>query len=142
MDPQLDKSPGLALPQPSHEQSPAGFGPPQAGEVSSEMPPGRPEFAVAAPAAPVPLAVPSVPPSQAGVQTPAVAAPLQPAAALPLSDDDSDALDQEWINKAKAIVERTKTDPYVESSELGKAKADYLRIRFNKQIKIAEDQQR
>jgi hypothetical protein len=57
------------------------------------------------------------------------------------ADDSSDALDEEWINKAKAIVERTKTDPYTESRELGKAKADYLRIRYNKQIKVAEDHQ-
>ena len=56
------------------------------------------------------------------------------------ADDDSDALDEEWVNKAKAIVEQTKADPYVESKELGKVKADYLRIRYNKQIKVAEDQ--
>ncbi len=56
------------------------------------------------------------------------------------ADDDSDALDEEWVNKAKAIVEKTKADPYVESKELGKVKAEYLRIRYNKQIKVAEDQ--
>ncbi|HSW99243.1 MAG TPA: hypothetical protein VLF71_05390 [Candidatus Saccharimonadales bacterium] len=82
----------------------------------------------------------------------APAAPLPPAtAAMPQAttvqaagsasaDDDSDALDEEWVNKAKAIVEKTKADPYVESKELGKVKAEYLRIRYNKQIKVAEDQ--
>ena len=56
-----------------------------------------------------------------------------------ISEDESDALDKEWVNKAKAIVESTKSDPYKESIELSKAKADYLRIRYSKHIKIAED---
>jgi hypothetical protein len=56
-----------------------------------------------------------------------------------VSEDESDALDQEWVNKAKAIVGSTKNDPYKESIELSKAKADYLRIRYSKHIKIAED---
>jgi len=59
-----------------------------------------------------------------------------PAAGSVPADDDSDALDEEWVNKAKAIVEQTKADPYTESKELGKAKADYLRIRYNKQLKV------
>ena len=73
---------------------------------------------------------------------PSAAATAVAATAAPINDDDADALDQEWVNKAKAIVDQTKNDPYVESRELGKAKADYLQIRFNKQIKVAEDQQR
>lgn len=53
-------------------------------------------------------------------------------------DDSTDALDEEWISKAKAIVEQTKHDPHMESMELSKVKAEYLRIRYNKHIKVAE----
>jgi hypothetical protein len=56
------------------------------------------------------------------------------------TDDNTDALDEEWINKAKAVVEQTKHDPRLESTELSKVKADYLRIRYNKHIKVAEEQ--
>ena len=65
----------------------------------------------------------------------------QPPISMPLaqSNDQSDDLDKEWIAKAKMIVEQTKHDPYLQSRELGKVKADYLRIRFNKHIKISPD---
>lgn len=54
-------------------------------------------------------------------------------------DDDSGAIDQEWVEKAKDIVERTKGDPFAESRELSKAKASYLKTRYNKDLKVAED---
>jgi hypothetical protein len=140
MDSELDKSPGLALPQPSNEQ---------AGVSIGEYPSVMPETASAAPemvsSPAMQSAVPIAPPtasimSQPSTQT--VADPQAAASAASAADDDSDALDEEWVNKAKAIVERTRDDPYAESNELSKAKADYLRIRYNKQIKVAEDNQR
>lgn len=57
------------------------------------------------------------------------------------SDEPSNELDQEWVRKAKSIVERTKDDPFLTSRELNKMKADYLKIRYNKHIKVAEDSQ-
>ena len=63
-----------------------------------------------------------------------------PASDVPFVDDVDDIeLDKEWINKAKIIADRTKDDPFRQSSELSKVKADYLRIKYNKQIKISED---
>jgi hypothetical protein len=62
-----------------------------------------------------------------------------PPVTVPTTDDNTDALDEEWINKAKAIVEQTKHDPHLESRELGRVKADYLRIRYNRHIKVVED---
>jgi hypothetical protein len=52
---------------------------------------------------------------------------------------NSDDLDQEWVDRAKAIVDRTKDDPFLESRELNKVKADYLKRRYNKDIKVSED---
>ncbi|HZM63544.1 MAG TPA: hypothetical protein VFB59_00240 [Candidatus Saccharimonadales bacterium] len=65
----------------------------------------------------------------------------QPAmSTVPPAKDQTDDLDKEWIAKAKMIVEQTKNDPYLQSKEIGKVKADYLRIRFNKHIKVSPDQ--
>jgi hypothetical protein len=50
-----------------------------------------------------------------------------------LSDEE---IDQVWVNKAKDIVEQTKTDPYAQSNELNKIKAEYLKLRFDKELSI------
>jgi len=143
MDPQTERTPGLALPKPSSEWSRPAVESPQPGFASHEAllpsvetspaPFGAPPIAAlpqssAIPAQPVPVA-PAAP----------VTNPL--AAAAP-ADDNTDSLDEEWINKAKAIVEQTKHDPRLESHELSRVKADYLRIRYNKHIKVTEEQDR
>jgi hypothetical protein len=142
MDSHVDSTPGLGLPQPSPEQGAAAFG--QYQETAYRSPEAAPVVAENAPRAP--QAAPPLPPmAQAPVAAQPQAVGMPPATAVQattttvVADEDSDALDEEWVNKAKAIVEQTKADPYVESKELGKAKADYLRIRYNKQIKVAEE---
>jgi hypothetical protein len=56
-----------------------------------------------------------------------------PSVAMPLTDDD--LIEKEWVNKAKAIVERTRDDPYKQSEELTLVKADYMKKHYNKTIK-------
>jgi hypothetical protein len=56
------------------------------------------------------------------------------------NDDDDDSLDEEWIQKAKVIVDQTKADPYQQSKEISKVKANYLKTHYNKEIKVADDQ--
>jgi hypothetical protein len=56
------------------------------------------------------------------------------------NDDDNDSLDEEWIQKAKVIVDQTKDDPYQQSREISKVKANYLKTHYNKDIKVADDQ--
>jgi hypothetical protein len=53
--------------------------------------------------------------------------------------DDSNDLDQEWVDRAKDIVEKTKSDPFAESREISKVKAAYLKARYNKEFKVHED---
>lgn len=69
----------------------------------------------------------------------AAASPQALAPSASAADDNVTDLDEEWVRKAKAIVEKTKNDPFQASRELGRMKADYLRTRYNKQIKVAED---
>ncbi len=62
-----------------------------------------------------------------------------PAAAMPQIADDADLIEKEWILKAKEIVARTKNDPYAQNKEVELMKADYMKKRYNKDIKITED---
>lgn len=65
-----------------------------------------------------------------------------PQTALPVQIADErasdDELDREWVNKAKDIVERTKADPFVQSNELNKVKAEYLKTRFSKDLNVGD----
>ncbi len=118
MGPDLHKTPALALPTP-----PAPGAIPAAGQALAQQ------------------QVPVVLPAQQAQTGGSVQQQLPPAqSTADASSDNTTSLDEEWINKARAIVEQTKNDPYMESRELERAKADYLRIRYNKQLKIAEDQ--
>ena len=56
-----------------------------------------------------------------------------------VADEQGEIIDQEWVNKAKDIVERTKNDPFTQAKELSKVKAGYLKARYNKDFKTGED---
>lgn len=57
----------------------------------------------------------------------------------PLIADDADLIEKEWVEKAKQIVEQTKSDPYIQTQEVTKVKADYIKKRYNHDLKIAKD---
>ncbi len=73
---------------------------------------------------------PIAPKAQVGsiavAQTPAVAA-------------DKDEIEQQWVTKAKKIVEQTKSDPYLQERAVSRLQADYMKKRFNKDIKLPEE---
>ncbi len=52
--------------------------------------------------------------------------------------DDADLIEKEWVVRAKAIVAQTKDDPHTQNSEMNKVKADYLKKRYNKDLKTSE----
>lgn len=57
---------------------------------------------------------------------------------LPQIADDTDLIEKEWVEKAKEIVERTRSDPHAQSKEIQHFRADYIKKRYNKDIKIEE----
>lgn len=59
--------------------------------------------------------------------------------ALPAEAEDSDLIEKEWVERAKQIVEHTKEDPYEQQRALSQMKADYLKKRYNKDIKISDE---
>jgi len=65
----------------------------------------------------------------------------QPVADLgaPIIADDNDLIEKEWVLKAKEIVARTRHDPYQQNKEVERIKADYMKKRYNKDIRVTED---
>jgi hypothetical protein len=65
--------------------------------------------------------------------------PIVPAtkgSSAPMIADDSDLIEKEWVTRAKQIVEQTKADPYNQNREINRVKADYLKKRYDKDIKL------
>jgi hypothetical protein len=58
--------------------------------------------------------------------------------ALPTEAQDTDLIEKEWVEKAKQIVESTSENPFVQQQELSKMKADYMKKRYNKDIKLSD----
>jgi hypothetical protein len=137
MNPHGKEAAGIELPPPTVEQAPpvggSGETPPreteQAPARTEKAPVLQPSAMTAAPTIPLPL--------PATVATPSndTAATTQSSALL---TDDGDLIEKEWVNKAKQIVERTRDDPYKQSEELTVFKADYMKKRYGKTIKVSQ----
>ncbi|HEU4914092.1 MAG TPA: hypothetical protein VFT16_01635 [Candidatus Saccharimonadales bacterium] len=152
MSPQQDQSPGLRLPQPSFDTGQVPVGMPQAfAAARTSMPPIMPAAQPApqfeslnatsqAQSQPQPAAQPagaiSMPPATMPGQ-PLATASAQEASTVPTEDDST--IDQEWVVRAKEIVGRTHSDPYLQSKEISKIKAQYIKVRYNKDIKTVEE---
>jgi hypothetical protein len=53
--------------------------------------------------------------------------------------DDVDVIEKEWVDRAKKIIRLTSDDPFVETKEISKLKASYLKKRFDKDIPLPHD---
>ncbi len=76
---------------------------------------------------------PAQPPAALSVATPSAAPKAQEEEA-----DNEDQLDEVWVAKARQIVEQTKDDPYKQSKAISRIKADFLKTRYQKEIKVNE----
>ncbi|HUD07444.1 MAG TPA: hypothetical protein VMR34_06200 [Candidatus Saccharimonadales bacterium] len=57
-----------------------------------------------------------------------------------LNAEDKDRIEKEWVHIAKAIVEQTKDDPYNQKKEVNKISKDYVKKRFNLDLKIDDNE--
>jgi hypothetical protein len=126
----------LNLPPPVQEQATG-----NSGETSSANPeqPNAAAEQASQPPQTMPIAVPAMPVPTA-TNTQAVDQNTTNSTTQPVVDntEDSDLIEKEWVTKAKQIVERTREDPHKQSQELTVFKADYMKRRYNKSIKLAE----
>jgi hypothetical protein len=92
-----------------------------------------------APATPAPYPAPAGPLAGMPMQQPQGQSMQQViAASLPLEAHDLDLIEKTWVEKAKAIVARTHGDPYLQNKALSQVKADYIRKRYGRDIKVSE----
>lgn len=141
----------------SHEQQPATDVPLQpernelqAGEQSDEfVGEAGSTKAVEQASSPGPSPAAQIPVDQTGLSStqaqPAVdqaAVSSQPSALpqgwMPQIADDTDLIEKEWVDKAKEIVAQTAHDPYLQNKEINKVRAEYLKKRYNKELKQSE----
>lgn len=136
MEPQEAKTDNFELPHPSGETAPRpGIGSSESVSAQEQYTtPGasNPAGTVAstALAAPDPLAA-------LGITTPATHTVSGHAAGL--SAEDADLIEKTWVEKAKQIVTETHGDPHKQNNEINKVKADYIKKRYNKDIKLASE---
>lgn len=55
------------------------------------------------------------------------------------SEATSDLIEKEWVVRAKAIVQQTRSDPHLQTEQLSKFKAEYMKKRYNKDLKVDEN---
>ena len=65
-------------------------------------------------------------------------APSTTSIVTPVIADDNDLIEKEWVLKAKKIVDLNRENPYNQSKEMTVFKADYMKKRYNKTVKISE----
>jgi hypothetical protein len=53
--------------------------------------------------------------------------------------NDVDLVEKEWVEKAKEIVHRTIDDPHQQNYQVSLLKADYMKKRYGKDVKVPED---
>ena len=53
--------------------------------------------------------------------------------------EDIDLIEKKWVNLAKDIVTQTQGDPYKQNKEISKIKAQYIKKRYNKDIKVKDE---
>jgi hypothetical protein len=108
---------------------------------SPEQMPGAEGGNVASQAAPTQALMPAQQMPIAGATTTSIpgGAPGPVPAATPATADDTDLIEKEWVIKAKQIVEQTRDDPYRQNNEMHKIKAEYIKKRYNKEIKLVDN---
>lgn len=53
--------------------------------------------------------------------------------------EDVDLIETEWVNKAKKIVHDTRDDPRQQKKQVSALKADYMKKRYGKDVKLSDD---
>jgi hypothetical protein len=57
---------------------------------------------------------------------------------IPPEAEDSDLIEKEWVERAKQIVDHTRHDPHEQQKALSLMKADYMKKRYNRDVKVSE----
>lgn len=129
---------GFNLPPPHAELQVAG---PKSEAATGSVESARVSAEIARPAgSAVPPTLLPLPPSfatnAAGHGTDVVAATTLTTGAGTIQSED--LIEKEYVDRAKAIVEKTQNNPYQQSKELNFLRADFMKTNYQKQIKLSE----
>ena len=134
MNPNHSEQPNLSLPALPQELPLAGSGEHQPNGAAPELKPLPPVPSLSDTPTSMPITIAAVPLSSTTAQTDDSSS----TASVPTVADDGDLIEKEWVEKAKAIVSGTKNDPFQQSKKVNHFKADYMKKRYNKDIKVPE----
>jgi hypothetical protein len=135
----LPQPPSFDLPAPAVDQRPAGSESGSNQQSAESRQPAASELPHMGAPPPLPMTQPGglpAPVQDNSQANPQAAAVDDPVASDDLPAEDSDLIEKEWVERAKAIVAGTRDDPYRQNKELNGFKADYLKKRYNKDIKV------
>jgi hypothetical protein len=135
MNPSSRETSGISLPVPMAEQAPGSANDAGTPEQRTAAPETAPRAGAAQPFAVLPAAQSTTVPAASRTAGPGDDTSTTTSADSPVLDDN-DKIEKEWVGKARRIVEKTKHDPYQQSEELTAVKADYMKRRYNKIIKV------
>ncbi len=107
-------------------------------DAASPVAPGTPDPIAQSPVAPA-AAIHMAPPTTSAADPMAQLQATMPTVADAPAEDVDTAFDEEWVGKAREVIARTHDDPYAQSQALGKLKAQYIKARYNKDIKIGDE---
>jgi hypothetical protein len=132
MNPDSNREAPIQLPAPAEQLSA-----PNNGEQQVQAPEAAPSGEHSAQAAPAAMPM-NIPLPTPPVMPPASSTPATNNDNPAQASDDSDLIEKEWVSKAKSIVQRTKDDPYQQAEELTVYKADYMKKRYNRAVKLSK----
>lgn len=88
--------------------------------------------------APTPAAAqPAVQQVPAGSQT-AAASPVAPSQ-IDIDETKETSLDAAWVSRAKDIAMQYSSDPYEQSKQMSSLKSQFIKARYNKDVREAEE---
>ena len=58
---------------------------------------------------------------------------------VPEIAEDVDLIEKEWVKKAKDIVNATYGDPYTQNKQISKMKVEYIKKRYDREIKTRDE---
>lgn len=87
-----------------------------------------------------PVVIPALPAQPILPKPTQATVPLaDPGVGNPTVAGDDDLIEKVWVVKAKKIIQETKGDPYAQEREVSKLQADYIKKRYGKDIKLADE---
>lgn len=54
------------------------------------------------------------------------------------AEEEREVIEKQWVQRAKEVIARNKDNPYKQKREVSRVKAEYMKARFNKVLKVEE----